>query len=88
MDENKKEYEFSSNLRIANQLEGKLMLIHGTVDRAVPIGHTMRLADAFIKAGKTFDMLVIPGWGHWGNEKVERYWVDLTSQYFVEHLKP
>ena len=64
------------------------MLVQGTADLAVPMAHTMKMADALIRANKEFDMLVIPGWGHGGNERVDRYVTDRTSQYFVEHLKP
>jgi len=85
---NRTEYEYSSNVRFAGNLKGKLLLIHGTADLAVPLSHTIKLADALTRENKPFDMLVIPGWGHWGNERIERYWTDLISDYFVEHLMP
>lgn len=87
-DANKEEYEFSSNLRLADKLKGKLLLIQGTADIAVPMAHAMKLADALIRADKPFDMLVIPEWGHGGNEGIERYWTERRTDYFVEHLKP
>ena len=87
-EQNSNEYEFSSNLRLADQLKGKLLLIQGTADLSVPMAHTMKMADALIRAGKPFDMLVIPDWGHWGDERVDSYVTDRTSEYLVEHLKP
>ena len=43
---------------------GKLFLIHGDMDDNVSPANTLRLADALIKAGKTFDMLIIPDAAH------------------------
>ena len=86
--ENKEAYESASNRRLAANLEGKLLLIHGTADTAVPVSHTMKMVDAFIDAGKHFDMLVLPDWGHWGNERIENYWMEAKHRYFQEHLRP
>ncbi|HXQ97933.1 MAG TPA: prolyl oligopeptidase family serine peptidase, partial [Candidatus Limnocylindrales bacterium] len=43
---------------------GHLMLTTGDMDNNVHMANTMRLADALIKAGKRFDMLVLPGQRH------------------------
>ena len=81
-------FEYASNLRLAENLKGKLLLIHGTGDRAVPLGHTMRMVDALIKANKQFDLLIMPGETHgtfniWGG-----YGLDAELRYFEEHLNP
>jgi dipeptidyl aminopeptidase/acylaminoacyl peptidase len=88
VEENRDAYEFASNIRLAGNLKGKLLLIHGTADVSISSSHTMKMADALIRAEKPFDLLVIPEWGHWYNERVERYWVEVLRRYFVEHLKP
>jgi dipeptidyl aminopeptidase/acylaminoacyl peptidase len=64
-------------------LKGKLFLIVGEMDTNVPPESTMRFADALIKAGKDFDLLVIPGGGHgMGGGYGQRRMQD----FFVRHL--
>jgi len=91
---NKEAYEYASNLRLASNLRGKLLLIHGTNDISVPFSHTMRMVDALNRAGKRYDLIVLPEWDHWGdysgrgNELLERYGLEAIRRYFQEHLKP
>jgi dipeptidyl aminopeptidase/acylaminoacyl peptidase len=58
------QYAACSNIDNAHRLRGKLLLIVGELDTNVPPETTLRLADALIKAGKDFDLLVVPGMGH------------------------
>ena len=57
-------FESQSNPAMAANLRGKLFLIHGDMDDNVSPVNTLRLRDALIKAGKTFDMLIVPDAGH------------------------
>jgi dipeptidyl aminopeptidase/acylaminoacyl peptidase len=57
-------YAEQSNVTQAHKLKGKLLLVAGELDRNVDPAQTARLADALIKAGKDFDLLVVPGAGH------------------------
>ncbi|MEX2175804.1 MAG: prolyl oligopeptidase family serine peptidase [Pirellulaceae bacterium] len=57
-------YAECSNIESAARLRGKLMLIVGEMDTNVPTESTFRLADALIRAGKDFDLVVVPGAGH------------------------
>jgi fermentation-respiration switch protein FrsA (DUF1100 family) len=76
-------YAENSNITHADRLKGKLMLIVGELDTNVPPESTMRLANALIKAGKDFDLLVIPGMGHSdGGAYGERR----RRDFFVRHL--
>lgn len=76
-------YAESSNIDNAHRLRGKLLLIVGELDTNVPPESTLRLADALIKAGKDFDLLVIPGAGHGdGGPYGERR----RQDFFVRHL--
>lgn len=59
-----KHYEEQSNITNAHKLKGKLLLIVGEADTNVPPESTYRVADALIKARKTFDFLAVPGMGH------------------------
>ncbi len=57
-------YSESSNIDHAANLRGKLLLIVGEMDTNVPPESTMRLVDALIKAGKDFELLVVPNANH------------------------
>ncbi|MES2005873.1 MAG: prolyl oligopeptidase family serine peptidase [Bacteroidota bacterium] len=59
-----KHYDEQSNITNANKLKGRLLLIVGEADQNVPPESTYRVADALIKARKTFDFLSVPGMGH------------------------
>lgn len=76
-------YSESSNIDNAGRLQGKLLLIVGEMDTNVPPESTMRLVDALIKAGKDFEMLVVPNANHgmggaYGDRKMH--------EFFVRHL--
>jgi dipeptidyl aminopeptidase/acylaminoacyl peptidase len=77
------QYGESSNIDNAHRLRGKLLLIVGELDTNVPPESTLRFADALIKAGKDFDLVVIPGAGHgMGGAYGQRRMQD----FFVRHL--
>jgi len=59
-------YAESSNVVNAGRLKGKLMLILGELDDNVDPASTMQVADALIKAGKDFELVILPGVGHTG----------------------
>ncbi|WP_112262482.1 S9 family peptidase [Lentzea terrae] len=61
---NPEAYARSSNVEMADRLEGKLLLIHGEMDDQVHPDHTLRLAARLIAAGKDFEMLIVPGAEH------------------------
>lgn len=76
-------YAQCSNIDNAWRLRGKLLLIVGELDTNVPPESTLRFVDALIKAGKDFDLLVIPGGGHgMGGD----YGARRMRDFFVRHL--
>ena len=77
--------KIATNAELAENLEGKLLLIHGEIDNNVHPAGTMRLVDALIKANKRFDMLIIPGARH-GYGSRGGYAKQRTWEYFAEHL--
>jgi len=85
--ENKAAWEYASNLWLADGLKGKLLLIHGTSDSEAPISHTMKMVDAFARANKPYDLLILPGQGH-SLHRSERasYWRAAHRRYLQEHL--
>ena len=86
--ENRDGYAQGSNIPLAGKLEGKLLITIGTSDVNVTFNHTMRLADAFIKAGKHFDLIVMPEETHGLTPVASAYYNEARARYFVEHLKP
>ncbi|MFC2142227.1 DPP IV N-terminal domain-containing protein [Acidobacteriota bacterium] len=86
-EDNSEGYENASNIRLAKNLKGKLLLIAGTSDVNAPFTATMKMADAFIKAEKSFDLIVIPEQDHSlrGNGQ---YILEAARRYFEEHLLP
>ncbi|MFD3698864.1 DPP IV N-terminal domain-containing protein [Streptomyces sp. NPDC058646] len=54
----------TSNLDLADRLEGKLLLVHGDMDDQVHPVQTLRLADRLLAADKDFDLLIVPGAEH------------------------
>lgn len=76
-------YADCSNITNAHKLQGKLLLIVGELDTNVPPESTLRLADALIKAGKDFDLLVVPGMGH---SSGGAYGQRRLQDFFVRHL--
>ena len=74
-----------SNVPLADNLQGKLLLIHGELDDNAHTHQTMRLVDALIKADKDFDMVIIPGTEHALIGRMH-YFFRRTWDFFVRHL--
>jgi putative intracellular protease/amidase len=77
------EYAASSNVENAHRLQGKLLLVAGELDTNVDPSSTLQVADALIKADKTFDLLLVPGGGHGAGGA---YYQRLLRDFFVEHV--
>jgi len=76
--------EPEGNLEIADQLQGRLLMIYGEADGNVHPTHMHRMAQAFVEAGKRFDMLMIPGGDHGLGDW--RYLYGVVWDYFTTHL--
>lgn len=76
-------YVACSNVENAHRLNRPLMLVVGELDDNVDPASTMQLAGALIKAGKDFDLVVLPGVHHtMGGDYGEHKRYD----FFVRHL--
>ena len=62
--DNPEGYRRGSPLTYADQLRGKLLLIHGMIDENVHFRHTARLMQALIDAGRPFETLIYPNERH------------------------
>jgi dipeptidyl aminopeptidase/acylaminoacyl peptidase len=74
-----------SNAELADNLQGRLLLVHGEMDNNVHPANTYRMADALLKAGKRFDMMIFPEARH-GFGRYSDYFQRMMWDYFAEHL--
>ncbi len=81
------QYSECSNVDNAHRLQGKLFLIVGEMDTNVPPESTLRFADALIRAGKDFELLVVPNAEHGTRGSAGSYVVRRTHDFFVRHLQ-
>ncbi len=79
-------YHLQSNITMAGNLKGKLLITHGGIDENVNPSATFKLAEALIKADKQFDMLILPSQRHGYRGVHQKYFTRLRWNYFVEHL--
>ncbi|MEX0720190.1 MAG: DPP IV N-terminal domain-containing protein [Balneolaceae bacterium] len=78
-------YDNQANQLLAENLKGKLLLAHGTLDGNVPPYNTYLVVNALIEANKDFDLIMFPNQRHgFGNS---RYMLRNRWDYFVRHLK-
>jgi dipeptidyl aminopeptidase/acylaminoacyl peptidase len=74
-----------TNAELADNLKGRILLVHGDMDNNVHPGNTIRLVDALIRANKRFDMMIMPGAAH-GFGRMQPYFTRMMLEYFAEHL--
>ena len=84
-----KEFEYTVsvpiNQSLAKNLKGHLLLVTGDMDDNVHPAHTLRMADALIKARKNFDMYVLPGCNH-GFGRADRFFEYRLWHHFAKYL--
>jgi dipeptidyl aminopeptidase/acylaminoacyl peptidase len=76
-------YGASSNVDNANKLQGRLMLLVPELDTNVDPASTMQVANALIRAGKTFELVVVPGANHGAGGAFSSR---KRNDWFVKHL--
>jgi dipeptidyl aminopeptidase/acylaminoacyl peptidase len=74
-----------TNIDLAPNLKGRLLLTTGDMDNNVHPGNTVRMVNALIKANKRFDYMVLPGKPH-GYGDMTPYFTRLLMEYFAENL--
>ncbi len=79
-------YNQVSNITMAGNLKGKLLIVHGGIDENVNPSATFKLAEALVKADKEFDMLIFPSQHHGYTGKFNDYFTKKRWNYFVENL--
>ena len=83
-DEVPEAYERTSAINGAENVEGRLLLIHGTHDDNVHPQNTIKMMDALVRAGKQFDVMLYPNKTHGISGKAHR--LHMYTMIF-EHLK-
>src|SRR5690554_185234 len=86
-EENPEGYALTSTIDKANQLQGRLLIIHGAQDPVVVQQHSMAFVEACIKAGKQVDYFLYPTHEHnvMGMDRVHLN--AKIADYFLVHLK-
>lgn len=79
-------YNEVSNITMAKNLRGKLLIVHGGIDENVNPSATFKLAEALVKADKEFDMLILPSQHHGYTGIYNDYFTKRKWNYFVQHL--
>lgn len=79
-------FETMSNVALAPNLEGKLLLVVQTSDVNTPAHGPFKLVDALIEHRKPYDMLLLPGANHSFQGGDRRYFYERVGAYFQEHL--
>jgi dipeptidyl-peptidase-4 len=85
LEDNPEGYYKTNLINYVDKLQGNLLLIHGTGDENVKFGFTLQFADALIKAGKQFDMMVYPNQHHDIQDYQQHVFRKITN-YFLEKL--
>jgi dipeptidyl aminopeptidase/acylaminoacyl peptidase len=78
-------YTAAANRLFAENIKGKLFLLHGDMDSNVLPSHTLQVADALIKANRDFDLLIVPNAGH-GTLEPRSYALRRAWDFLVRHL--
>lgn len=88
--DNAEGYKNGSPITFAHQLEGNLLIIHGTGDDNVHYQGTERLINKLIEANKQFSMMAYPNRGHSirRGKNTSRHLYELMTRYLRDHLKP
>lgn len=85
--ENAGGYDFNSPINYAEELKGKLLLVHGTADDNVHFQNQMAFQKALIKSNKQFDSFNYPDKNHGIYGGITRYHIyQLMTNYILEGL--
>jgi dipeptidyl aminopeptidase/acylaminoacyl peptidase len=77
-------YDNQANQLLAENLKGKLLIAHGTMDNNVPPFNTLIVVNELIRHNKDFDLIMMPNRRHgFGNEP---YMMRRRWDYFVKWL--
>jgi dipeptidyl-peptidase-4 len=86
--DNPQGYENSSMPKVADKLNGALLLVHGTSDDNVHFQNTIQMVDALIKASKQFHLMLYPGKTHGiGGPEARQHLFHMIQDHLEQELK-
>lgn len=86
-DENRASYEESAVFGHVDNMEGKILIIHGLIDENVHFRHSARLITKLISAGKDYDLLLFPNERHSPKRLHDRIYMEKRiSDFFMKYL--
>jgi dipeptidyl-peptidase-4 len=84
-EQNPEGYDATDLSRLAERLQGRLLIVHALMDENVHFDNTARMLDALIAADRPFEMLVFPGERHgYRGPAARRYAFRRVVDFFVE----
>jgi len=85
--DNEAGYESTSHVKRAADLQGQLLLVHGTYDDNVHPQNSWAFSDALIEAGITFDMMIYPMRKHGiRDDAAQRHVYQTMYEFWEENL--
>ncbi len=86
--DNSADYKNGSPITFASQLQGNLLLVHGTGDDNVHYQNSEVLINALVRANKPFTMMAYPNRSHgiFEGQGTRRHLYELLTRYLHEHL--
>jgi dipeptidyl-peptidase-4 len=89
-EQNKEGYDKASVINYAENLEGNLLIVHGTGDDNVHYQGTEKLINELIKYNKHFTMMAYPNRSHgiYEGEGTTRHLYELLTRYLMENMPP
>lgn len=86
--ENMEGYDLSSPLHYVDQLEGNLLIVHGTGDDNVHIQNTYEYTEKLVQAGKQFDMQIYTNRDHYiSGGKTRQHLYGRFMRFLDQNLK-
>lgn len=79
-------YLAASNVEHAHRLRGNLLLVVGELDDNVDPSSTLQVVDRLARAGRPFELLLLPGEGHGAAETP--YGTRRRAEFLLRHLRP
>jgi dipeptidyl-peptidase-4 len=86
-EENPTGYARSSLLDKGKNLQGRLLIIHGSNDKIVMWQHSILLLEALIKSGSLVDYMLYPGHGHGIRGADREHLYRTMTRYLDDHLR-
>jgi dipeptidyl-peptidase-4 len=85
--ENAEGYQASSPIGSVGQLQAKLLILHNLEDDNVLFQNTMQIVNALERAGKLFDMVILPQKSHGVAGPLRKELYEKMTDFFEKNLK-